>query len=495
MRGVIIAVGLLLVAPLLLVDVPPLLDYPNHLARLYLLARGAADPVLAPTFVANWGLIPDLGIDLVGVPLMRLLPPHVAGRLLLAIVLLLPYGGVLTLNKALFGRVQPWALASALILPAGAFLLGFLNFVAGLGGALLLAAFWIAQAPSHPRRTLILAMAGTAMLFFVHLMGALFAIGLIAAWEAPSWRHVGRVVLITLPPLVLYLLAPLHGVVGDPVFLPPRAKLAQVMAAFTAYDAWLDQITAAAVGLFLAGCAATRRLDIPVGMRRALAGAALLYAASPYAFKGTQSLDTRFVFLLALLAFSAVRPVRLPAWAVTGAAPLFILLVILRTTSLALAWHAQVAELAAFRAVIAHVQPGEKVYVIAVRPEEAPEYWRGVPRNRRFSDGIPTDTQLPALLPIERRAFFPLLFDRPSQQPFLLTPPYKRLADQNVGVIPHLTLRPPTLCGFDKMLLLDAGALRPGELPTDWLAPIVVRDEAALYRITPPAGSGCARPG
>jgi hypothetical protein len=494
-RVLISAVALLLVAPLLLVDVPPLLDYPNHLARLFLLARGAADPVLAPMFVANWAIIPDLGIDLVGVPLLWLLPPHVGGRVLLAIVLLLPFAGVLALNRALFGRVQPWALASALVLPAGAFLLGFLNFVAGLGGALLLAAFWIAQSPSHPRRTLVLAMVGMVALFFCHLMGVLFALGLIAAWEGLAWRRLGRVALIALPPLALYLMAPLHGVAGDPVFLPPRAKLAQLMAAFTAYDARLDWLTALATGAFLLACAIARRLDIPPGMRRALAGAVLLYAASPYAFKGTQSLDTRFVFLLALLAFAAVRPGRLPGWAAPGVATLFTLLLLLRTASLALAWHAQIAELAAFRAVIAPVRPGEKVFIIAVRPEEAPQYWRGVPPNRRFADGTPTDTQLPALLLIERRAFFPLLFDRPSQQPILLTPEYRRLAERNEGVIPHLTLRPESLCGFDTMLLLDAGALRPGELPSDWLVPIVVRDEAALYRITPPAGSGCAKPG
>ena len=30
----------ILLAPLLLVDVPPLLDYPNHLARLFVLALG-----------------------------------------------------------------------------------------------------------------------------------------------------------------------------------------------------------------------------------------------------------------------------------------------------------------------------------------------------------------------------------------------------------------------------------------------------------------------
>jgi hypothetical protein len=36
-----------LVAPFFFVDVPPVLDYPNHLARLYVLAFGAQDPALS----------------------------------------------------------------------------------------------------------------------------------------------------------------------------------------------------------------------------------------------------------------------------------------------------------------------------------------------------------------------------------------------------------------------------------------------------------------
>src|SRR5260370_40026576 len=39
------ALCLLLLAPLLLADLPPILDYPNHLARLFILAQAGAGPV------------------------------------------------------------------------------------------------------------------------------------------------------------------------------------------------------------------------------------------------------------------------------------------------------------------------------------------------------------------------------------------------------------------------------------------------------------------
>src|SRR5450432_1539959 len=82
-----------LLSPLLLVEVPPLLDYPNHLARLYVLAFGQHDPVLATMYVAHWAIIPNLAIDLIMPPVLHLLPVHVAGRLMLALVLLLPVLG------------------------------------------------------------------------------------------------------------------------------------------------------------------------------------------------------------------------------------------------------------------------------------------------------------------------------------------------------------------------------------------------------------------
>ena len=80
--GVLCAV---LLFPLLLTDVPPVLDYPNHLARLMVLADHGADPILARFYRLNWGIIPDLAIDVIGPPLMWFLPVHVAGRIVLGI--------------------------------------------------------------------------------------------------------------------------------------------------------------------------------------------------------------------------------------------------------------------------------------------------------------------------------------------------------------------------------------------------------------------------
>ncbi len=92
-----------LLAPLLVVDVPPILDYPNHLARMVVLAAGARDPVLWRMYAPHWAIIPDLAIDLFMPPMLHVLPPYVAGRIALALVLLLPWMGMLAYHRALFG--------------------------------------------------------------------------------------------------------------------------------------------------------------------------------------------------------------------------------------------------------------------------------------------------------------------------------------------------------------------------------------------------------
>ena len=75
--------SVVLLAPLLITDVPPLLDYPNHLARFALLAAARGDPVLGPIFTPHWAIIPNLAADVIVPPLLYLMPVHVAGRCLL----------------------------------------------------------------------------------------------------------------------------------------------------------------------------------------------------------------------------------------------------------------------------------------------------------------------------------------------------------------------------------------------------------------------------
>src|ERR1700744_5526756 len=81
-----------LAVPFVVVDVPPVLDYPNHLAGIYVLAH-PADPVISRFYAPHWALLPNLGSEILGVGLFKVLPVYVAGRLILAACLAAPVAG------------------------------------------------------------------------------------------------------------------------------------------------------------------------------------------------------------------------------------------------------------------------------------------------------------------------------------------------------------------------------------------------------------------
>ena len=212
--------------------------------------------------------------------------------------------------------------------------------------------------------------------------------------------------------------------------LPPAEKLRQLVFPFANYILPLDIVTACAVGTFLLGCLAKDRCRASPASVVALLLTALLFLAAPWAFKGTYFLDTRFVIMLGFLLFGALLPAGLPRTAALSAATAFTLLFGIRMAVVAFAWHGHGHDIAGLRRVIATVQPGTRVLVASVLPEEAPDYWQNVPLSRQLSQGIRLDRHLPALLLIERRAYWPFQFDNPSQQPMTTLPPYRELAER-----------------------------------------------------------------
>lgn len=509
--------------PLLLVDVPPLLDYPNHLARAYLLATLNRGSVFAPIYSIRWDIIPNIAVDLVLPPLLHVLPPHVAGRVVLGGVLLLPVIGTIAYSRALFGMWSWWPLASGLIAYNALLLSGFLNFTAGVGLALLVAAGWLEWRERRPLATAALASVGTVTLFFFHLMGLVFCLVLIAsaelAWAVQviragsrRWHAVGLrwalLGLVLVGPALLYAVSDLATAQSEVHWLGPRAKLAQLLAPLVNYDRALDIATACVVAGFVVLCVALRRAVVPPCSVLAFSALSLLYAASPFEFKGTAALDTRFAIMLGFAVCACVRPV-LSRRADTATAGALAMLFALRMGVLASAWHEHRADLADLRSVIALVPPGSRVYLTSVAPADDPGYWRLGPRSRLLSDGTRTEYHVPALLLIERQAFWPYLFTQRAQQPITVAPRFHALAMQTLALpdsafvatcrsssppaaTPDVATLAAALCGYDYVLMLEAGAV--ADLTRCGSSRLQLRaksDIAALFQVQP-ARLGCA---
>ena len=190
-----LALAVALAIPFFLVDVPPILDYPNHLARYFVLAH-PGDPVLSQMYLPRWGLIPNLGMDVLGAGLLRLTDVHVGGRILLAVSLFAPVVGVVVYSRGVFGEFSHWPLASGTLAFNGIFHLGFMNFLLGLGLAFAAAAGWIVlRRRGEALAAVAYAVVATPVLFFCHLFGVLVFALLIGAEEIArlsASRHAGK---------------------------------------------------------------------------------------------------------------------------------------------------------------------------------------------------------------------------------------------------------------------------------------------------------------
>lgn len=137
--------GLIAIAlyPVFSVTVPPLVDYPNHLARMHILVNAAAIPELGANYVADWKLHPNMAMELIVPQLARFMSIYMAGKVFIAMTLLLLLGGTMMLRKTLYGKVGLWPVVTFLLLYNHILFWGFLGYLFTAGVALFAFSAWI----------------------------------------------------------------------------------------------------------------------------------------------------------------------------------------------------------------------------------------------------------------------------------------------------------------------------------------------------------------
>ncbi|WP_347310647.1 hypothetical protein [Defluviimonas sp. SAOS-178_SWC] len=219
-------VAVLCLFPALTTPVLPLVDFYAHALRYDILANVGRDPALAENYRTAWKLLPNLGLDLIGTALFRILPALVAAQILALVIIAAPFAGTLVLARSLQGRISPLSVALAGIL-AQNFVLGwgFANFLLGLGLALAGLGLWISN-QNAPRRQLLIAMPIGIAIFLTH--GFVFAIwGLLlfliemaegGSHRRPDLLHLARraarLLLIAVVPACLFLVSDLSQGTG-----------------------------------------------------------------------------------------------------------------------------------------------------------------------------------------------------------------------------------------------------------------------------------------
>jgi hypothetical protein len=504
-----------LALPVAAAAIPPLLDYPNHLVRIWLIAGGAEIEPLSRMYAVSWtGAYTNVGIDYLAAVLGLVVPALPLGSLLVLLALVLPPMGAVALNRALFGGLHWWQIGFALLAWTATLIAGFLNFQIGIGCALLAAALEPAIGRAHPAVRL-LARAGLAsLLLFVHMIALFYycallgglavgpAIRGLASWPALKPRALAVVAALApavAPALLFVALSPslpgdhVDAAGGAPVWdFTLLGKLYVLLTPIATYDLWLDLLFASAIVVPLGVALAARRVEAHAGLLLAAAGLAVLALVTPTAVAGTWWIDNRFPVLAAFALVAGLRPeLSHSASGKLAAAAVLALAVTLRSGWIAAIWHERQDDIRAVERAVQSVPAGSAVLPLDNTDDHLTP--SDYPRGRYFHNGHPTHWSFSVLAVMWRHAFVPNLFWAIGKQPLLALAPWSRISLPEDGLHAAETLldpkrTPPHFADwrqrYDYVLLLNADTGRIAALAA--LPELVLeRDEgfARLYRV------------
>ncbi|MDH3229153.1 MAG: hypothetical protein OEN55_05100 [Alphaproteobacteria bacterium] len=426
--------------PLLGVDIPPLVDYPAHLARLHILSSIAGDAAIQANYEVAWRPVPNLGMDLLASPLVALLGVYGAGKLFVALSILTPVAGAAALRKALYGAVG-YAPALAFLAAYNLCLAwGFLNFLFATGLSLMVYAGWIATRDWAPVGRAV-CFAGAAMVIFLGHLFAFATYALLIGLDLLQHllRNRGRpvrVVMVTLVvggsqfllPGVLMVAAVLAGSGGYAEYGTVAGKLRVLLTPFYSVGAPADYLLAIFTVGVVAWAAATRRLTVVPEMRAALFLFIVVGVAMPVWLMRTWGVDMRMPMVVAFVAIAATR-LRINSGR-AGAVLVGILVALFagRLSNTADRWSGLDRDYAEFRTAVSVIPQGSRVISVQPLTDDLIERAGAFPQ---------AYWGLPSIAVIERSAFVPTLFTDPEKQ-ILRAAARNEIIDTPFG-------RPPTI--------------------------------------------------
>jgi hypothetical protein len=422
----VLIAGLLVLAlysvPLFSTMVPPLFDYPNHLARFAILATGGNE-----FYDVRWAPLPNLAGDLIVPLLARMMPIELAGKLFLVMIFALILGAAAWLNRVVGGRWRLWPLLAAAFLYNLQLRWGFLNYLFGLGIALCGSALWLALEDARFWLRLAASSFVALLCFFSHISAfgiyTLIVAGvelqpLIAECRAGKWRalrhRIGIAAAQFVIPIAIALMSWRPGIGGKIVYWEFSYKITWLFGIFYNYIPVVDFASFFLMLALFGGLAARRRLNFAPRMVPAILLIFAAYLIIPTEMLSAWATDQRIIvafFFLLVAAAAPNFPNRRIAWGV-GAAALVIMLG--RLGIVEAYWLEANRVYAADLAAIDALPLGSKLAVAH-------------PKNALNAAGFP-EVHLPALASVRRAAFVPTLFTFTGQQPIALRPPYDRLA-------------------------------------------------------------------
>jgi hypothetical protein len=486
--GRVCAAGLLFVAlasvPVFSTNLPPLVDYPNHLARFWIIATG--DNAF---YSVHWAPLPNLAGDLIVPPLARIMPLEFAGKLFLVAIFALMLGGAIWLNRVATGAWRLWPLLAAAFLYNRTFLWGFINYLFGLGIALCGAALWL-QLETARTWVRILASSLVALLcFFCHIAAfGVYALVILGLEMRPAMNELGARLWLALcrrfalavaqfaGPAVL-VIGWWHFTEGGIGYSRIWRKADLLFSVFDNYSRPFDIACFALLLILFAVLAWRRRLAMSPRLGPAVGLVFAAYLLLPSQMLSGSGADHRIaVALFVLLAASTA-----PRFSSRRSANMMGAVVL-------------VALVSRFAIIEAVWLSADRIYTADLAGLDS------LPLGSKLAVAFPSDAvnasaipalHLPTLAVARRAAFVPTLFAYPAQQPIVVKPSYERLAVATpptllwsafvAGDIEAQHRAWPALAGWDAIAFVDRYPFRVPAQPC--LRPLVTEPNFQVFSL------------
>ncbi|HEY2526683.1 MAG TPA: hypothetical protein VGJ20_01850 [Xanthobacteraceae bacterium] len=423
--------------PICSYELPPLMDYINHLARMHVIAAIRTDPDLARFYQIEWQILPNLAMDLTVPLLARVMTIYHAGQCFLLATFIAIMSGALALNRALFRRWSIVPLVASPLLYNYVFLTGVLNYLFGVGLALWALAYWIrARERPWPLRFAISTLFVIG-LFFSHLAAlGVYGIGLLATESLRLWsrRHqpltrplinffaTGLPFLVVVPMLIT---SPTLQLISQ-YWWQPRGKLDGLIYAVEAYS---NVVSFSLLAIFVAGGTwlLRRRLLLVHPLCWALLGiGGLIYLLMPRGMFATYMTDQRLPVAIAFMLVACIDVDLRDRFVRRGFIATLIGMLVVRVVEVDVTWARLAEPTYEFRASVSLINKGSKVLVAYAK-----------------SDGGDDLSELglvhaACIAMIERSALVTTAFTVEGKQILHARPEYQDLVDTQDGTPPTI---------------------------------------------------------
>lgn len=367
--------------PLLTTPVIPAIDLYNHVSRYFVMAHTGSDGYLAGNYQNHWALLPNIGLDVISVPLARRVPPLLLAKGIVVLIFAVQFSGALALSSALRpgGAVFCGVLAAPLLYN---FILtwGFANFLFGLGLLLWASAWWV-RTRGRTVRAVAVSCLLAVLVFLAHgfvfaLYGVVIAVLELSAFVRSGERSVRRAARLAAPvalqavvPAALFLMsstAQTAGGVTNAVSAVAQlsqaggllARLADLfiyrMTTFVRVEHGpalvFDGLTFVVQGLLLAYGWSRGVVRVSAQMAASLAVGCLLAVVTPPTLFGIGHISDRIPVFVAFL-FIASLELKGLRWETAGFMAAFAVIASLRLGATALDWSGYAREFEDFQRI------------------------------------------------------------------------------------------------------------------------------------------------